>query len=39
MSDNENNSSELSINEPITQDAGLEAIMGMINPKESLGEI
>ena len=39
MSDNENNSSELSINEPITQDAGLEAIMGMINPKEDLGEI
>ena len=39
MSDNENNSSELSINEPITQDAGLEAIMGMINPKEELGEI
>ena len=39
MSDNENNSSELSGNEPITQDAGLEAIMGMINPKESLGEI
>jgi len=39
MSDNENNSSELSINEPITQDAGLEAIMGMINPKQELGEI
>ena len=39
MSDNENNSSELSINGPITQDAGLEAIMGMINPKEDLGEI
>jgi len=39
MSDNENNSSELSINEPITQDAGLEAIMGMINPKDDLGEI
>jgi len=39
MSDNENNSSELSINEPITQDAGLEAILGMINPKEDLGEI
>ena len=39
MSDNENNSSELSINQPITQDAGLEAIMGMINPKEDLGEI
>lgn len=38
MLDNENNSSELSINEPITQDAGLEAIMGMINPRE-LGEI
>ena len=39
MSDNENNSSELSISEPITQDAGLEAILGMINPKEDLGEI
>ena len=39
MSDNENNSSELSINEPITQDAGLEAILGMINPKQDLGEI
>ena len=39
MSDNENNSSELSINEPITQDAGLEAIMGMINPKDDLGEV
>ena len=39
MSDNENNSSELSSNEPITQDAGLEAILGMINPKEDLGEI
>jgi hypothetical protein len=39
MSDNENNSSELSSNEPITQDAGLEAIMGMINPKDDLGEI
>ena len=39
MFDNENNSSELSSNEPITQDAGLEAILGMINPKEDLGEI
>ena len=39
MSDNENNSSEFSSNEPITQDAGLEAIMGMINPKDDLGEI
>ena len=39
MSDNENNSSEFSINEPITQDAGLEAIMGMINPKGDLGEV
>lgn len=39
MSDNENNSSEFSSNEPITQDAGLEAILGMINPKENLGEI
>jgi len=39
MSDNENNSSELSINGPITQDAGLEAILGMINPKDDLGEI
>ena len=38
MLDNENNSSELS-NEPITQDAGIEAIMGMVNPKEDLGEI
>jgi len=39
MSDNENNSSEFSSNEPITQDAGLEAILGMINPKDNLGEI
>lgn len=39
MSDNENNSSEFSSNEPITQDAGLEAILGMINPKDDLGEI
>ena len=36
---NENNSSELSINDPITETAGLEAILGMINPKEDLGEI
>ena len=35
----ENNSSELSINDPITETAGLEAILGMINPKEDLGEI
>jgi hypothetical protein len=32
MSDNENNLSDFSLNQPITQDAGLEAIMGMINP-------
>lgn len=39
MSDNENNSSEFSSNEPITQDAGIEAILGMVNPKSNLGEI
>lgn len=39
MSDNENNLSDFSLNQPITQDAGLEAIMGMINPDEESGEI
>ncbi len=31
----ENNSSELSINDPMTEAAGLEAVLGMINPKET----
>ena len=30
----ENNSTELSINDPISQAAGVEAVLGMINPKE-----
>ena len=30
----ENNSAELSINDPISQTAGIEAVLGMINPKE-----
>ena len=34
----ENNSTELSINSPITEAAGVEAVLGMINPKE-LGQV
>ena len=30
----ENNSTELSINDPISQTAGVEAVLGMINPKQ-----
>ena len=30
----ENNSSELSLSDPISQAAGIEAVLGMINPKE-----
>ena len=31
---NENNSTELSTNDPLTETAGLEAVLGMINPKD-----
>tara|TARA_Y100000361_G_scaffold10140_1_gene8129 strand:+ start:4460 stop:5485 length:1026 start_codon:yes stop_codon:yes gene_type:complete len=31
---NENNSAELSTNDPMTETAGLEAVLGMINPKD-----
>tara|TARA_Y100000816_G_scaffold275518_1_gene243821 strand:+ start:5318 stop:6343 length:1026 start_codon:yes stop_codon:yes gene_type:complete len=31
---NENNSTELSTNNPLTETAGLEAVLGMINPKD-----
>ena len=35
---NENNPTDFSSNDPITEAAGLEAVLGMINPKE-LGQV